>query len=72
MGRNDDIHFNTLTAAEIIEQFENMECSTMYQVTLTIEGTHNSYTYTSVVKCSGYTNTSSVTNLALSHNNIRF
>ena len=55
MTRSGDIKFNAMTVAEIMEQFDECQCATMYEVTLTLTGEHNTYTYTSTVYCSDYT-----------------
>ena len=66
MTRAGDIMFDELTTAEIIEEFEGVTESTMYQITFTITGTHSNYSYSSVMKCNGYKNSTPVNALALS------
>ena len=65
MTRAGDVHFNTLTTAEIIEEFEGMKEATIYAITFNITGAHSSYSYTSTMKCNGYTNSTPVKTLTL-------
>lgn len=72
MTRAGDVHFNTLTAAEIIEEFEGITEATMYAITFNITGAHSSYSYTSTMKCNGYTNSSPIQALSLDYSKVVF
>ena len=72
MTRAGDVHFNTLTTAEIIEEFEGMTEDTMYAITFNITGAHSSYSYTSTMKCNGYTNSSPIQTLSLDYSKVVF
>lgn len=72
MSRTSDISFSALSISEIIEQFENMQCSTMYEITLTIAGEYNTYAYTSTMYCSGYTNTVMPTEMSVDYAKVVF
>lgn len=72
MTRAGDVHFNTLTTAEIIEEFEGMTEATMYAITFNITGAHSSYSYTSTMKCNGYTNSSPIQALSLDYSKVVF
>ena len=65
MQRAGDIAFDTLTTAEIIDYMSNITCPNLCTVTLTLTGKHNTYTYTSQLVCTGYTNSTPVKALAL-------
>jgi hypothetical protein len=68
MTRAGDVHFNTLTTAEIIKEFEGMKEDTMYAITFNVAGAHSSYSYTSTMKCNGYTNSTPIKSLSVDHN----
>ena len=72
MTRAGDVHFNTLTTAEIIEEFEGMTEATMYAITFNITGVHSSYSYASTMKCNGYTNSSPIQALSLDYSKVVF
>ena len=65
MQRAGDIAFDTLTTAEIIDYMSNITCPNLCTVTLTLTGTHNTYTYSSQLVCTGYTNNTPVNALKL-------
>ena len=65
MQRAGDIAFDTLTTAEIIDYMSNITCPNLCTVTLTLTGTHNTYTYSSQLVCTGYTNNTPVNALEL-------
>lgn len=65
MQRSGDILFKNLTTAEIIEYFSNITCPNLATITLTLTGTHNTYTYSSQLICTGYTNNTPVNALNL-------
>lgn len=65
MQRTGDISFDNLTVAEIMEEFENIKEATMYEITFTISGKYSSYTYTSLMKCSGCTNSTAANSISL-------
>ena len=65
MTRAGDVHFDSLTTAEIIEEFEGMTEDTMYAITFNITGMHSSYSYTSTMKCNGYTNSTPIKALSV-------
>ena len=67
MTRAGDVHFNTLTTAEIIKEFEGMKEDTMYEITFNVTGAHSSYSYTSTMKCNGYTNSTPIKSLSVDH-----
>ena len=60
-----DIRFDTLTTAQIIEYMSNITLPNLCMVTLTLTGAHNTYTYSSDIVCTGYTNNTPVRALAL-------
>lgn len=60
MQRTGDITFDTLTTAQIIDYMSNITCPKLCTITLTLTGMHNSYTYTSQLVCTGYTNNTPV------------
>lgn len=63
--RTGDIAFDNLTTAKIIEYFSNITCPNLATITLTLTGTHNTYTYSSQLICTGYTNNTPVNALNL-------
>lgn len=65
MQRAGDTCFDELTTAEIIEYMSNITCPNLCTVTLTLTGTHNTYTYTSQLVCTGYTNNTPINALEL-------
>ena len=72
MQRTGDIHFNALTTAEIIEYMSNITCPNLCMVTLTLTGKHNTYTYSSQLVCTGYTNNTPVSAVALDYTSYVF
>ena len=72
MQRAGDIAFDTLTTAEIIDYMSNITCPNLCTVTLTLTGKHNTYTYTSQLVCTGYTNSTPVNALALDYTSCVF
>lgn len=72
MQRTGDIHFNALTTAEIIEYMSNITCPNLCMVTLTLAGKHNTYTYSSQLVCTGYTNNTPVNAVALDYTSYVF
>jgi len=65
MQRAGDILFKNLTTAQIIDYLSNITCPNLCTVTLTLTGTHNTYTYSSQLVCTGYTNNTPVNALNL-------
>lgn len=63
--RAGDINFANLTTAEVIEYFSNITAPTLAVMTFTIEGEYDSYSYTSKINCTGFTNNTPVNNLTL-------
>ncbi|MBQ8429726.1 MAG: hypothetical protein IJX30_06490 [Clostridia bacterium] len=72
MQRTGDIAFDTLTTAEIIDYMSNITCPNLCTVTLTLTGKHNTYTYSSQLVCTGYTNSTPVNALALDYTSCVF
>ncbi|MBQ3220590.1 MAG: hypothetical protein IJB34_01360 [Clostridia bacterium] len=72
MQRAGDVCFDDLTTSEIIEYMSNITCPNLCTVTLTLTGTHNTYTYSSQLVCTGYTNNTPVNALALDVNGYVF
>ena len=72
MTRSGDIMFDELTTAEIIEEFEGVKESTMYEITFMITGKYSTNSYASTMKCNGYTNATPVNALALDYTNYVF
>ena len=65
MQRSGDIYFKNMTTAEIATYFSNITSPNIATVTLTLTGTHNTYTYSSQIICTGYTNNTPVNALSL-------
>lgn len=65
MARAGDIYFKNMTTAEIATYFSNITSPNIATVTLTLTGTHNTYTYSSQIVCTGYTNNTPVNALSL-------
>lgn len=65
MQRSDDIHFKNLSTAQIAEYFSNITHPNIATVTLTLTGAHNTYTYSSQLVCTEYTNNTPVNALSL-------
>ncbi len=58
--RSGDILFKNLTTAQVIDYMSNITCPNLATITLTLTGTHNTYTYSSQLVCTGYTNNTPV------------
>lgn len=65
MNRSGDILFKDLTVEERAEYFSEITNPGLYQVNFTITGKYNVYSYTSQVKCVGYTNNTAVSSVSL-------
>ena len=65
MNRSGDILFKNLTVEERAEYFSEITKPGLYQVNFTITGKYNVYSYTSQVKCVGYTNNTAVSSVSL-------
>ena len=63
--RAGDVCFKELTTSQIIEYMSDITCPKLCTVTLTLAGTHNTYTYSSQLVCTGYTNNTPVNAIAL-------
>jgi hypothetical protein len=63
--RSGDICFDKLSTAEIIEYMSNITCPKLCTITLTLTGEHNTYTYSSQLVCTGYTNDIPVNAIAI-------
>lgn len=72
MQRSGDILFKNLTTSQIIDYFSNITCPNLCTITLTLTGTHNTYTYSSQLVCTGYTNNTPVNALNLDTNSYVF
>ena len=72
MARAGDICFDELSTAEIEEYFSDITTPGLYQVNFTITGAYNTYTYTSQVYCTGYTNNASLTTLSVDYTKVAF
>jgi hypothetical protein len=64
-GRAHDISFGALTTAEVIGYFSNITAPTLAVMNIDIEGEYDSYSYTSTINCTGYTNNTPVNKLTL-------
>jgi len=64
--RQGDILFKNLSTAQICDYLNNITQPILYEVTFTLKGTYNTYTYTTQVVCNGYTNNTPVSALNLS------
>ena len=53
MQRAGDILFKNLSTAQIIDYLSNITQPLLYEVTYTVTGKYNTYTYTSNMKCNG-------------------
>ena len=67
MAREGDLLVYNLPTGEIAEQFDGITESTMYSVKFEVAGKYNSFTYTSTVKCGGYTNATAVASVSLDY-----
>jgi hypothetical protein len=67
MRREGDLLVKNLTTGEIAAQFDGITESTMYQINFDVVGKYNSFNYTSVVKCGGYTNGTAVASVSLDY-----
>ena len=72
MQRAGDICFDELTTAEIIDYMSNITCPNLATIMLTLTGAHNTYTYSSQLICTGYTNNTPVNALNLDTANYVF
>ena len=72
MQRAGDILFKNLSTAQIIDYLSNITQPLLYEVTYTVTGKYNTYTYTSNMKCNGYTNNTPVKNLNLNESGFVF
>ena len=72
MQRAGDILFKNLTTAQIIDYMSNITCPNIATITLTLTGAHNTYTYSSQLVCTGYTNSTPVNSLDLDTTNYIF
>lgn len=63
--RSGDILFKNLSTGEIVEYFKDITVPNLAIVTLTLEGKHNTYTYSSTLVCEGYTNNKPVSNISV-------
>ena len=70
--RSGDILFKNLTTAQIIDYMSNITCPNLATITLTLTGAHNTYTYSSQLICTGYTNNTPVNALNLDTSNYVF
>ena len=64
--RAGDIAFKNLNTAQIIDYLSNITCNKLGVINLTLTGAHNTYSYSSQLICTGYTNNTPVNNLNLS------
>ena len=60
-------NFTTIDASELAAEFDGITTPTMYAVQFEISGKYNSFTYTSTVKCGGYTNATAVASVSLDY-----
>ena len=70
--RTGDVAFKSLTTAQIIDYMSDITCPNLATVTLTLTGKHNTYTYSSQLVCTGYTNSTPVNALALDYTSCVF
>lgn len=64
--RTGDILFKNLSTEEIASYLSDITLPGLYQVNFSVKGKYNTYTYTSQVYCSGYTNNTPVNAVAMS------
>ena len=57
--------FSDLSTSQLVDYFENITSNTLAVMSLTIEGEYDSYTYTSSIICTGYTNSTTINDLHL-------
>lgn len=72
MQREGDITFKNLTTAQIIEYMSEITCPNLATITLTLTGKHSTYTYSSQLICTGYTNSTPVKAMALDYTSYVF
>lgn len=65
MARSGDIYFKNMTTSEVESYFANITSPNIATITFTLTGAHNTYTYTSKLVCTGYTNNTPVNALNL-------
>ena len=54
--RTGDVSFDDISKEELIRYFSDITEADMYEIQLTVKGKYNTYTYTSKITCTGYTN----------------
>lgn len=67
MQRDGDIMFDEMTTAEIASYFGSITQPIMYDITLTLKGKYNTYTYTSRITCNGFTNNTKVSGVSVAN-----
>lgn len=70
--RTGDVAFKNLTTAQIIDYMSEITCPNLATVTLTLTGKYNTYTYSSQLVCTGYTNSTPVNAMALDYTSYVF
>lgn len=61
--RDGDIKFSDLTTAQVTDYFSNITGPTLAVLSLVVMGTYDSYSYTSKINCTGFTNSTPVNGL---------
>ena len=64
--RAGSIRFNEMTTAEVIGYMSNITSPTLAVMKIIIGGAFNTYTYTSTINCTGFTNSTPVETLSFS------
>ena len=72
MQRTEDIAFKNLMPTEIATYLDNITLPGLYQVEFMVMGTYGTYTETSQVYCSGYTNSTPIDSVNLTANSFVF
>ena len=68
--RTGDVSFDELSKEELIQYFSDITEPDMYEVQLTVKGKYNTYTYTSKITCTGYTNTVPVSQVSVDNSEL--
>jgi hypothetical protein len=70
--RNNAIRFNEMTTAEVMEYMSNITSPTLAVMKVVVGSVYYSYTYTSKINCTGFTNNTPVDSLNLNQTNYVF
>lgn len=72
IGRVNDIVFENLSTAEIIEYFSDITVNTLFGVEVVVDGNYSDYSATTMFTCVGYTNTAPVKSVEFDQPSIVF